>query len=217
PASDNVRQATGDVPQAPATTSAWTRPTPPRARPMTRICWTLALFVCSAALARGDDWPQWMCEKRDGVWRETGILEKFPKDGPKVLWHAPLGKGYSGPAVAGDRVFVMDRVRATDKDGKPLRPTRDGILGKERVLCLDAKTGKEVWKHEYDRPYTIHYGSGPRAPPTATGGKVYALGGMGDLYCLGAKTGRPAWHRHLMPDHGAQSPRVCGFSSQPRG
>jgi outer membrane protein assembly factor BamB len=182
---------------------------------MTRISCTLTLLVCIATLARGDDWPQWMGEKRDGVWRETGTLEKFPKDGPKVLWHAPLGKGYSGPAVAGDRVFVMDRVRATDKDGKPLRPTRDGILGKERVLCLDAKTGKEVWKHEYDRPYTIHYGSGPRVTPTVTGGKVYTLGGMGDLYCLDAKTGKPVWHKDLMKEYGVKSVQVWGYASHP--
>jgi len=121
-------------------------------------------LLVSGAFAHGDDWSQWLGDKRDGVWRETGTLDKFPKDGPKILWRAPVGKGYSGPAVVGGRVFVMDRIRATDKDGKPLRPTRDGILGKERVLCLDATTGKEVWKHEYDRPSTVQYGSGPRPP-----------------------------------------------------
>jgi outer membrane protein assembly factor BamB len=181
---------------------------------VTRICWTIAL-VASPAFAHGDDWSQWLGDKRDGVWREDGILEKFPKDGPKILWRAPVGKGYSGPAVVGGRVFVMDRIRAADKDGKPLRPTRDGILGKERVLCLDATNGKEVWRHEYDRPYTIHYGSGPRATPTVKAGKVYALGGMGDLYCLDAKTGKPVWHRDLMKDYGVKFPPVWGFSSHP--
>jgi outer membrane protein assembly factor BamB len=182
---------------------------------MTRICWTLALLVLSSAFAHGDDWSQWLGDRRDGVWRETGTLDKFPRNGPKFLWRAPVGKGYSGPSVVGDRVFVMDRIRATDKDGKPLRPTRDGILGKERVLCLDATTGKEVWKHEYDRPYTIHYGSGPRTTPTVKGGKVYTLGGMGDLYCLDAKTGKPLWHRDLMKDHDITSPPVWGYSSHP--
>src|SRR6516165_6453495 len=62
--------------------------------------------------ARADDWPQWLGPKRDSVWRETGILEKFPKGGPKVLWRTPIGGGYSGPAVAGDRVYVTDRVLA---------------------------------------------------------------------------------------------------------
>src|SRR5262245_21009770 len=84
---------------------------------VTRICWTAALLASWPAFAHADDWPQWLGDKRDGVWRENGILDKFPKDGPKALWRVPVGKGYSGPAVVGDRVFVMDRVRATDKQG----------------------------------------------------------------------------------------------------
>src|SRR5262249_25618109 len=92
---------------------------------------------------------------------------------------------------------------------------RDGIPGKERVLCLDAATGEEVWKHEYDRPYTIHYGSGPRATPTVKGGKVYALGAMGDLLCLDARTGKPVWHKDLMKDYGVKAPPVWGHSSHP--
>src|SRR3954447_15328199 len=112
------------------------RPTSKGMIAVTRICWTVALLALSPAFAHGDDWSQWLGDRRDGVWRETGIIDKFPKDGPKVLWRAPVGAGYSGPAVVGDRVFVMDRIRATDKDGKPLRPTRDGVPGKDRVLCL---------------------------------------------------------------------------------
>src|SRR5262249_25040440 len=65
----------------------------------------------------GSDWPQWLGPMRDGVWRETGLIDKFPTDGAKVLWRTPLGAGYSGPAVAGERVFVMDRERAKDSEG----------------------------------------------------------------------------------------------------
>src|SRR5262245_34641371 len=66
----------------------------------------LALLAASLvhADAWADDWPQWMGPKRDGVWRETGILDKFPNGGPKVRWRAPIGMGYSGPAVAGGKV-----------------------------------------------------------------------------------------------------------------
>ncbi|MCH2365311.1 MAG: pyrrolo-quinoline quinone, partial [Planctomycetes bacterium] len=66
----------------------------------------------STTAAHGDDWPQWLGPQRDGVWREKGIIEKFPEKGPRLRWKAPLGGGYSGPAVAAGRVFVMDRVAA---------------------------------------------------------------------------------------------------------
>src|SRR5580704_9566616 len=92
----------------------------------------LAAFT-PAALA--SDWPQWWGPQRDGVWHETGLLEKYPPGGPKIVWRTPLAGGYCGPAVAGGRVYVMDRVRTKDEAGKPARNTRDGIPGKEAVLC----------------------------------------------------------------------------------
>ena len=68
--------------------------------------------------------------------------------------------------------------------------TKTEVKSTERVLCLDAKTGKELWKHEYDCPYQISYPAGPRCTPTVHGGKVYTLGAMGDLFCLDAETGK---------------------------
>ncbi|HZL90226.1 MAG TPA: PQQ-binding-like beta-propeller repeat protein, partial [Pirellulaceae bacterium] len=56
----------------------------------------------------GDDWPQWLGPKRDSVWREIGIIERFRQDGPKILWRTPISGGYAGPAVAGGRVYVAD-------------------------------------------------------------------------------------------------------------
>jgi hypothetical protein len=87
------------------------------------------LLLLLPAFALAGDWPQWLGPKRDGVWRETGLVKTLPREGPKVLWRAPLGQGYSGPAVVGDRVYVMDRFRARGADGKPARPTRDGVPG----------------------------------------------------------------------------------------
>src|SRR5205814_2101959 len=65
-----------------------------------------ALAIGSIALA--DDWPQWIGPKRDAVWRETGIVEKLPKN-MKPKWRAAIGGGYAGPAIAGGKVFVHDR------------------------------------------------------------------------------------------------------------
>jgi outer membrane protein assembly factor BamB len=168
-----------------------------------------------AAPGRADDWPQWLGPERDGVWRETGLLERFPAGGPKVVWRVPLGTGYSGPAVAGDRVYVMDRLRPVDASGKPKPPTRDGIPGTERLLCLAAADGKVLWKDEYDCPYTISYGTGPRTTPVIRDGRVYALGAMGDLRCLDAATGKPIWTKKLLKEYGLEAPQAWGWAAHP--
>ena len=57
-----------------------------------------------------DDWPEWLGPNRASEWHEDGIVEAFPEEGLKVKWRKPVGLGYSGPAVAGGKVFVMDYV-----------------------------------------------------------------------------------------------------------
>ncbi len=147
--------------------------------------------------AKVDDWPQWLGPRRDGVWRETGILEKFPQGGPRVLWRAPLGGGYAGPAVADGKVYVADL------QGK-----------KERVLCLSEKDGSVLWTHSYDCTYSIAYPAGPRTTPIVTKDRVYTLGAMGDLLCLENATGKVVWSKSFMKDYG-QSPPMWGWSSHP--
>src|SRR5215831_9871424 len=78
------------------------------------VCGALAILALDAW---ADDWPQWMGPNRDDVWAEKGIVETFPAGGLKVLWRIPIAGGYSGPAVAAGKVFVMDYVRA-DGDTK---------------------------------------------------------------------------------------------------
>ena len=128
---------------------------------MARIA-ALALFLMPTTLL-ADDWPQWLGKNREPVWRESGILNEFPKNGPPLLWKTKIGGGYSGPAVSNGRVFVMDRVaKGGLQDGKLLHENppenknfvRRELPGSERVLCLDEKSGKILWRHEYDCPYT---------------------------------------------------------------
>jgi outer membrane protein assembly factor BamB len=163
-----------------------------------------------AASAVADDWPQWMGPKRDGVWREDGILTKFPAGGLKRLWSTPIGGGFSGPAVADGRVFVMDRQGEKLPKGKEA-PMKGGLPGKERVLCLDAADGKILWKHEYDCSYRVLYTSGPRTTPTVHGGKVYTLGSMGDLFCFDAAKGTIHWSKNL-PQEYETKPPVWGYA-----
>jgi outer membrane protein assembly factor BamB len=184
---------------------------------MHRLIRPLAAFAVAALVipaARGDDWPQWMGPNRDDVWKETGIVESFPKDGPKVLWRTPVAWGYAGPAVANGKVYVPDFVTEADvlKHNDP--GNRTPVKGTERMLCLDAATGKEVWKHEAAVEYAISYPGGPRCTPTVSGGKVYAVGAEGNFTCLNADNGTVLWAKDFKKDYGAKTP-LWGFTGHP--
>jgi outer membrane protein assembly factor BamB len=174
-------------------------------------------FSCLATLiafvpARADDWPQWMGPKRDNIWRETGIVEKFSADGPKLVWKAPIAGGYAGPAVADGKVFVTDYV--TGENVKVDNFDRKTFSGSERVICLDEKTGKELWKHEYPVKYGISYPAGPRCTPTVEGKKVYTLGAEGNLFCFNVDTGKIVWSKDLKTLYKTKS-ALWGYASHP--
>lgn len=140
-----------------------------------------------------DDWPQWRGAERDGVWRETGIIQSIPAEGLKVPWRIPIGFGFSSPVIVGGKVYVTDSL-----------VTRTNA--QEIVRCLDAGTGKQVWIHRYDVVYP-EYGAnpdhpfGPIATPVVTGGNIYTYGRMCDLACLDAANGRVKWSRNLPKDY----------------
>src|SRR5437870_11736077 len=74
-----------------------------------RVCWLVIFLAVGSTPLLADDWPQWLGPKRDSVWREAGIVEKFPSNGPPVIWRTAIGGGYTGPAVARGRGCGMDR------------------------------------------------------------------------------------------------------------
>ena len=183
-----------------------------RSRLVLRCLLLLALF--GAPNLQADDWPQWLGPNRDSVWRESGIVEKFPAGGPPILWRAAVGGGYSGPAVAHGRVYVSDR-QVPEGSANPKDPfQRSVIRGSERVLCFNEADGKLLWKHEYDCPYTISYPAGPRATPLIADGKVFSLGAEGNLFCLDATNGKVLWSHDFKKDYGAETP-MWGFAAHP--
>jgi outer membrane protein assembly factor BamB len=175
---------------------------------------SLAILAFAAPIVVADDWPQWLGPQRDGIWRETGILQKFPADGPKPRWRVNIGSGYAGPAVAGGKVFVMDRmVDAAARDPKNAFD-RGRIPGEERVMCIDEASGRVFWTHRYDCPYTVSYPAGPRATPVVDGNKVYTLGTMGNLLCLDGSNGNVLWSKDFVREYQAPVP-LWGFAAHP--
>jgi outer membrane protein assembly factor BamB len=150
----------------------------------------LAYISAPASLIAGDhDWPQWRGPDRTGLSMESGLLESWPENGPKLVWiHRDGGLGYSSNAVVDDRLYTM------------------GLRGDaEFVIALDVKDGHEVWSTEIGPLFTNGWGNGPRSTPTIHEGRVYALGAAGDIVCLQADDGKLVWRR-TMADFGGSTP-----------
>jgi outer membrane protein assembly factor BamB len=134
----------------------------------------LSLLVgawCFAGFAAAGDWPQWRGPERNGISTETGLLQKWPKEGPKLLWHVTdLDAGYSTPAVVGDRLYVLNN------KGKDT----------EYLQARQISDGKSVWNARVGKvgPNQMMQYPGSRSTPTADGAMVYALGSDGDLVCV---------------------------------
>jgi len=159
-------------------------------------CLFLALVFAGFSSSRAD-WLHYRAPPQNGVSPETAWNPK-PAGAPKILWKAELGKGTSSVTTSGDRAYTMGNVG-----------------GQDIVYCLDAKTGKPIWRHEY--PMGIDpklFEGGPRSTPVLDGGHVYALSHQGDLWCLDAATGKKLWYKHYQRDFGGRRPD-WGYAGSP--
>jgi len=149
----------------------------------------------------GDEWPQWRGPNRDGVWHANGLIERFEGPEVRLKWKVPISSGYSGPTVANDRVFVMDRIAEPKQQ--------------ERVLCVSADTGRSLWTHAYDCQYEgFGYVAGPRASVLVAGRRAYSLGAMGHLLCLDTEEGTVIWERDLHSQYKIRMPN-WGIAASP--
>ncbi len=146
------------------------------------------------AESSSNDWPQWRGPKGDGVSQETG----WRTTALKKAWSASVGTGFSAVSVSQGRVYTMGNSNDTDI-----------------VTCLDAKTGKPVWKKSYAHPLDPKmYAGGPNATPSVKDGAVYTLSKQGHLHCYGAADGREIWKVDVAQQAGAKPPQ-WGFSGSP--
>ncbi len=154
-----------------------------------------AISVSLFAQESSGSWPQWRGPGRDGICTETGLLKTWPPEGPGLLWKITgLGKGYSSPAIVGDKIVTLgDR--------------GDGQF----VIALDRATRKELWVTRL----CANWDDGSRSTPTIDGDKVYALGAHGDLVCLNLADGKEVWHKNMAADYGGQMMSGWGFSESP--
>ena len=163
-----------------------------------RVPATLLLSISIGLPVIADDWPEWRGRGRTGEWREAALGNRFPQSGLPVVWRAPVGAGYSGPAVSDGRVFLTDYA-----------------AGVERALCFNERTGRQLWTREWPADYKgLDYAIGPRATPTVDGHCVYVLGAVGGLHCLRTRDGALLWSKDYRREWHAELP-AWGMSAAP--
>lgn len=157
------------------------------------------ILLGAFAPVRGADWPCFRGPNLDGV-----SAEKLPfGDGDpislKIAWKRPLGSGYSGIAVVGDRLVTMF------SDGKS-----------DLIAAFSERDGKELWRYEVGPTYEGHDGShtGPISTPLIADGRVFAVGPKGKLVAVSLESGEEAWTIDLIETLKAKAP-FYGFGSSP--
>jgi outer membrane protein assembly factor BamB len=142
----------------------------------------ILVFISTSVYAQNAS--QWRGENRDGYYKESGLLKKWPDEGPKLLWHSDqLGDGHSSAAIVGNTVYTSGMKDSTGY-----------------VFAFDLD-GKLVWKTEYGREWTENW-PGVRSTPVINDGKLYTISGFGKVICLDAETGIVIWSVDLMKDYG---------------
>ena len=162
-----------------------------RARNGRKASCALTALICLSFLhvalgaETNEDWPQFLGPRANGTSLETGLLDKWPENGPPILWDKKIGTGYSAPSVRGDRLVLHHR-----------------IDDKEIVECLEAATGKPLWRYTYPSQYVdpYQYNNGPRCTPLLTTDHCYTFGAEGKLLCLELQSGRLVWQRDTAKD-----------------
>lgn len=153
---------------------------------------------CFALPSMSEDWPGWRGPNRDGVSLESGWNAHWPKSGPKILWKANVGMGFSCFAVRENRLYTMGHREGTDT-----------------VYSLDTQTGQPVWTYEYEAPlHEKGAEGGPTTTPSLGNGRVYTLSRTGYLLCLDATSGAKIWERNLTEEFDLEIPHY-GFSGSP--
>ena len=139
---------------------------------MNRVAIWVALSAMIATNLTAADWPCWRGPDRNGISKETGLnLAGISTKN----WNVKIGVGYSSVTVADGRIYALGNLN-----------------GEDTISCLDAVTGKKIWRYSYSCSKGKGY-VGPRATPVVANGKVYAFSRKGQLNCIDSKTGRFLW------------------------
>jgi outer membrane protein assembly factor BamB len=175
-ASFRFRGVTGDL--VPILEKRWTPRAASQTTPPRRAAGTTTALDDSGR----PDFPQYLGTGRDAVIRDGPALSAdWKSTPPQVLWRQPIGPGWAGFAIVGNRAITLEQ-----------RGSR------EMVVCLDVLTGDLLWEHGDDARYASPLGGeGPRTTPTVVGRRVFTFGATGILNCLALDSGKLLWQRRM--------------------
>ena len=161
----------------------------PRILGMAVACFILAL--CCPAFLPADDWPQINGPDRNGIASNETLMSDWPKSGLTEVWSHPVGQGYSGPVVVGEKLIVFHRP------------------GKQYLVeALNAKTGKLIWNKALPSKYSPggpDPDSGPKCVPLIHDRHIYLLGTGGNLFCLKLADGEVVWKKNVLETYDSPS------------
>ncbi|MEO8428987.1 MAG: PQQ-binding-like beta-propeller repeat protein [Verrucomicrobiota bacterium] len=160
----------------------------------------LAILLVHTLTSRvvAEDWFRWRGPNLDGISTEKSWSTAWAKEGPKQLWRASVGTGFSSVSVSKGRVFTLGNQNETDT-----------------VYCIDANTGASGWTNSYPCPLDPqYYEGGPHSTPAVDGDFVYTLSKRGHLFCFEAANGKIVWQTNLLEQLGVIKPR-WGFAGSP--
>lgn len=158
----------------------------------------LASAVLLTLPLQAADWPQWRGPQRDGISRETGWSATFPAGGPKVLWQAEVGLGFSTFVVADGRAYTTGHANKTDT-----------------IYGFDAQSGRTLWTHTYPAELgDKFFEGGATGTPTYADGVLYHVSRWGDLFSLDAASGKVLWKKNIHEETGIRLPD-WGYTGSP--
>jgi outer membrane protein assembly factor BamB len=154
--------------------------------------------VTPKEVAGGTAWDQWRGPNRDG--RVARLPAKLPEKA-KVVWRQALPSAGLGGVAATERYVLLS--------------ARELMDSTDLYLCLDATTGKEVWRVLNPAAGELDYGNSPRATPLIDGERVILTGAFGQIHCVELATGKTVWEKDLRDEFKATDKRKWGMCSSP--
>lgn len=168
---------------------------------------TCALFTLVLGAATASDWAHWRGPKETGVGFDKNLPSKVEGN---VIWRVPIGSR-STPLVLKGKLYLINYDSKKVNVGGKEEDVAESI--RERVMCLDEKTGKKLWEHTFPVFHTdivtSRLGWTNLAADLETG-YIYAHGTQGLFMCLNGETGKVVW-QHSM---GEQYGRVSGYGGR---